>query len=886
MLTLATKNFRALDVIPTPPLVLEGRTSDGILIANEVIQSPDSLVWPTFHNGCAAGLRFLPLAGGRAASADDPQQGQAQPILSRHWVVYQTRGSHNIPSKGGLLYAAGLLGHLRSLQHIDIYSLLASSQSSASGGQNRARDPLTLAVILGLSCSFRGTHQGVVFRCLSVHLQSLTPTNADLDVSMEVQIGALYGMGLLCQGSGDSFLVDMLLNEMSRLPSDEHFKNRRGYSLAAGVSLGLILLGKGRSGDNGIEDRLLKILNGAPRDSSRVRSDPVAEFESLMPDKSHFLTRALLHRVSCPVSPPCTKVLEGPQYNVSVSGPGAIMALGLMYIKTNDALMASRLAPPRTVVGTEGVFPEHCHLRSCLAALIMWDNMKPTSEWLFSNVSKRVLNVVKNPEEALAANISSAQVKYLAMNCGHMLAGSVLALGMRYAGSMSALCRNLILGELNGFVSGKIGSTGVLMNQVQKATNAFESCVASCAIALGLVMAGTGDSASLRVLRRILKKPNVTYGTHLSVSMAIGLLFLGGGNLTLSNSVSSVAALMIAFYPCWPRDFNDNADHLQLLRHLYVLAAEGRLLETVDAETNQPLPLQIRVHVSNQQRVQREDDTAHDMSSNASRIWTPLPKDVGGHNSNDVQVVPLTTPCLLPELHTITSIEIRSSEHYPLTLRGNDLVSTIGGTITIRVLPKSLKIRKHQPTSADSIQKYRFSEITDRRCVADQSLKDMARLLLTTKQLEPHIAMITVDNLKLLFQLLDIQSTKLLPPAPVGGTEVVSTTSILSRDLVEQVKRFVAFHYNAILQASDSSAVSLRHPLVVSLIDRVSACDVSSAIAVELADNRGELDLAPFQELQERLFGSSPEQWVAWKADINGISRWVSQALHYYSLAL
>lgn len=879
MLTLATKNFRALDVIPTPPLVLEGRTSDGILISNEITQSsPETLVWPTFHNGCAAGLRFLPLVG--VSSSRDTSGGQ--PVLSRHWVVYQTRGSHNIPSKGGLLFAAGLLGHLRTLQLTDIYALLASSQTQTNTGQNRARDPLTLAVILGLSCSFRGTHHEVVFRCLSVHLQSLTPTNADLDVSMDVQTGALYAMGLLCQGSGDSFLVDMLLNEMARLPSDEHYKNRRGYSLAAGVSLGLIVLGKGRSGDNGIEDRLLKIMNGAPRDSMRVRTDPVAEFESLMPDEGHFLTRALLHRVSCPVSPPCTKVLEGPQYNVAVSGPGAIMALGLMYIKTNDSLMASRLAPPRTVVGVEGVFPEHCHLRSCLAALVMWNDVQPTREWLFSNISNRVLRIIQNPEEASAAQVTPAQVKYLAMNCGHMLAGSVLALGLRFAGSMSADCRNLILAELNGFVNGKIGSTGVAMNQVQKATNAFESCIASCGVALGLVMAGTGDSASFQVLRRILKKPNATFGSHMSASMSIGLLFLGGGSLTLSNSVSSVAALLIAFYPLWPRDYSDNSDHLQILRHLYVLAAEGRLLQAIDAETNHSLSLQIRVHLSSQ-RVEREDDMSHQLSS-SSRMWTPIPKD----NKKQL-VVPLTTPCLLPELHTIDSIEVRSSSHYPLVLYGRDLVAD-SGAITIRVLPRTADRTIHpvdgpsSKLSSSNAKRSLQEPETSMRRVADQLLKDTARMLLKTSLLSPQVAMFTVDNLKLLFQFFDVHHTKLL--LSQSGSTHASPLSILSLDLIEQVKRHTTFHYDALLCGSAFKS-GKRHPLQLAVNDRLSACDIATSVMHADEDERcsddSVVDVSPLAELCARLEVVDVASWVKGNANV---TRWMSQALHYYSLAL
>jgi len=50
----------------------------------------------------------------------------------------------------------------------------------------------------------------------------------------------------------------------------------------------------------------------------------------------------------------------------------------------------------------------------------------------------------------------------------------------------------------------------------------------------------------------------VTYGSHLATHMALGLLFLGGGRYTLSNSPNSVAVLIISLFPKFPTHSNDN----------------------------------------------------------------------------------------------------------------------------------------------------------------------------------------------------------------------------------------------------------------------------------------------------------------------------------------
>jgi hypothetical protein len=75
----------------------------------------------------------------------------------------------------------------------------------------------------------------------------------------------------------------------------------------------------------------------------------------------------------------------------------------------------------------------------------------------------------------------------------------------------------------------------------------------------------------------------------MALNMAIGLLFLGGGELTLSRSNEAIAALLISLYPRFPCATNDNQYHLQALRHLYVLAVEPRTFLAYDIDTAQPV---------------------------------------------------------------------------------------------------------------------------------------------------------------------------------------------------------------------------------------------------------------------------------------------------------
>ena len=62
-----------------------------------------------------------------------------------------------------------------------------------------------------------------------------------------VQVAALLGVGLVYQDTAHRHMAEVLLQEIGRPPGPEmeNSSDRESYSLAAGLSLGLVLFGRG-----------------------------------------------------------------------------------------------------------------------------------------------------------------------------------------------------------------------------------------------------------------------------------------------------------------------------------------------------------------------------------------------------------------------------------------------------------------------------------------------------------------------------------------------------------------------------------------------------------------------------------------------------------------
>ena len=150
-------------------------------------------------------------------------------------------------------------------------------------------------------------------------------------------------------------------------------------------------------------------------------------------------------------------------------------------------------------------------------------------------------------------------------------------------------------------------------------------------------MSGTGNIEVLRVcryLRSRLNQPYVLYGSHMAIHMAMGLLFLAGCRSTLCSSPEAVATLIIAFFPKFPIHSNDNRYHLQAFRHLYVLAAEPRLV------------------------IPRDIDTGRTVYVNLQCVSL---------NQNQCHIIKLRAPCFLSELHILEEVAVDDERYWRIS---------------------------------------------------------------------------------------------------------------------------------------------------------------------------------------------------------------------------
>lgn len=165
----------------------------------------------------------------------------------------------------------------------------------------------------------------------------------------------------------------------------------------------------------------------------------------------------------------------------------------------------------------------------------------------------------------------------------NIIAGCCMAIAMKFAGSGDSKAKSVIITEIERLRKIKTIKNDLCCDPATKnrleVYNLYNLLTIQC-LCLGVVMAGTMDAESLKVMRVVRKKLQVQYhshyGFHMGVHMAIGFLGLGSGGYTFGTSEMDLASMLISIYPHFPSDMNDNQYHLQALRHFYVLAVKPK----------------------------------------------------------------------------------------------------------------------------------------------------------------------------------------------------------------------------------------------------------------------------------------------------------------------
>ncbi|KAG8390120.1 hypothetical protein BUALT_Bualt01G0050500 [Buddleja alternifolia] len=563
--TLGTICTLLTEALAVPKLVLAGRLpaqQNATVNLDPNIRNIQELKsWPEFHNAVAAGLRLSPLQG----------------KMSRTWILYNKPDEPNV-THAGLLLALGLHGHLRVLTITDIFQYYSQEHESS-----------TVGLMIGLAASYRGTMQPSISKSLYVHLPARHPSSfPELELPTLIQSAALLSVGLLYEGSAHPQTMQILLSEIGRRSGGDNVLEREGYAVSAGFSLGLVALGRGEDAIGSIDtllDRLFQYIGG----------------KELHNDRPHlFIPSADEHNRSA------GQIIDGNLVNIDVTAPGAIVALSLMFLKTESELIVSRLSIPQTQFELQYVRPDFILLRVIARNLILWSRIRPSEDWIDSQIPEVVKNGVKGIGNEMD-DIYEMDAEAFVQAYVNIVVGACISLGLRFAGTRDGNAQELLykyaiyfLNEIKPVcVSNGNGLPKGLSAFVDRGT--LETCLHLIVLALCLIMAGSGHLQTFRFLKFLRSRGSVeghaSFGTQMAVSLAIGFLFLGGGMWTFSTSNSSIAALLITLYPRLPTGPNDNRCHLQAFRHLYVLATEARWIQTVDVDTGLPVyvPLEITI---------------------------------------------------------------------------------------------------------------------------------------------------------------------------------------------------------------------------------------------------------------------------------------------------
>lgn len=493
--------------------------------------------------------------------------------ISASWIVFNKPDQLD-ETHAGLLLGLGLNGHLKTMATWHAFNYLTSKHTMTSIG-----------LLLGLSATFLGTMEPMVTKLLSVHvLALLPPASNELNLGCFTQTAGVVGIGLLYQGSSHRRMSEVMLREIvDDDHSPDHFRSE-SYRLGAGIALGLINLAQGHSLVSLNDLSLVERLDGCVRGVSREKHD------------------------------------------LDQKIPGAIVALGLVFMKSGSQQIAAKLRAPDNHFALDRLRPSLWLLMTLCRSLILWDEIQPTTDFVMSCVPSCL---------QVSPWLSSKRLDSDDMTLQSIIAGACMSIGFKFAGTLDLQARDTILHYLDRFIdSATLLSAGSFDKKMAK--TCVSNCAANLALAASCIMSGSGDIPVMRRLRKLHMRldPDTSYGESMAVQQATGVLFIGGGRYALSNSPLAVACLLASFYPVLPSTVTDNAGHLQALRHLWTLAVELRCLTPIDAGTGAECACDV---------VLRFKDTAR-------------------------QSQRLAAPCLLPLLGTIASISCLSKRHHPTAI--------------------------------------------------------------------------------------------------------------------------------------------------------------------------------------------------------------------------
>lgn len=358
----------------------------------------EHVTWPAFHQGVAVGLSI---------------QSESE-VVDSSWIFFN-RPDQPTPAFGGLLLGLGLRGKLRDLATWHIFPSLAPRN-----------DHVSIGLLLGMSASYAGSQDKRLTTMLSAGVGALLPLgSSELNTSPLMQSASIFGLGLVHVGSGSHHFAETTLNEIGRHDIsglEEQTEYKELYSFSAACAFGLIMLGRygrNREYDNHCLQRLRTYF--VPTNQPDQESEESSANET---------------------------------FDVNVTAPGAVLAVGLMCLRTGRADVSALLAAPQNAFELDHVRPDMLVVRTLSYSLIHWDGITPTKQWLESQFPTFILDAWRN--KASTGTIDEIiELAYF-----HILSGAGFALGLKKAGTGDREAQSLLFNTLELFVHNMSQNSG------------------------------------------------------------------------------------------------------------------------------------------------------------------------------------------------------------------------------------------------------------------------------------------------------------------------------------------------------------------------------------------------------------------------------------------
>eukprot|EP01084_Bolivina_argentea_P028350 52705_1 len=148
-----------------------------------------------------------------------------------------------------------------------------------------------------------------------------------------------------------------------------------------------------------------------------------------------------------------------------MTAPGAILAFGLMYLKTNNKSAAKRLVIPTKPYLLDYIQPEWIFLKVLCKCIILWDGITAKESYFAKQIPSFISNnfpyheqikpIAPQMRNQKDRNYNKANMDYHAITLAYLniITATCFSLGLKYAGSHDVTASKMITHYLFEFLN-------------------------------------------------------------------------------------------------------------------------------------------------------------------------------------------------------------------------------------------------------------------------------------------------------------------------------------------------------------------------------------------------------------------------------------------------